>query len=377
MKIGIDARLLTEQVTGIGRYTYEMCKGLVRLNPDLSLYTPSPVSDQINRAIAPAKIKSGQAYGRIRRMVWSQTQLPQWALTDGIDVFWGATHRIPQNLDARIARVVTIHDLVWKEAGDTMRPLSRLMESLLMPRAIKSADLIMADSISTAEGLVKLYPEAKEKVRIVYLGAGKLPDPGCTKDLLSLGIDMPYFLFVGTLEPRKNLERLLEAYAFLPKLLRDRCVCVIAGGRGWGGVDVHQLLESLNIQSHVRVLGYVSDEDLSTLYKHARFLAMPSLYEGFGLPLLEAMTFGTPVLTSNCSSMPEVASKAGCFIDPESVDSIRMGLDKLINSDDYVVELASQAIHVANRFSWERASNEAMTVFKEAIEIRKGKKYED
>lgn len=373
MKVGVDARLLTEQVTGIGRYTYEVCRYLARINEPVFLYTPSPVSEKIQDALAPAVIKNDQAYGRIGRMLWSQRILPKRAAIDGVEVFWGATHRIPQFLDEHIARVVTIHDLVWKKAGATMRPFSKLMESLLMPRAIAATDLIMADSEATAQEIAHYFPEAASKTRVVYLGATEFPASGGDVLLADFGIQKPYFLFVGTLEPRKNLQRLLEACANLSEELRESYVLVIAGGQGWGGIDLQQMVRSLKIEKQVHILGYVGDEALSTLYKHARFLVMPSIYEGFGLPLVEAMSFGRPVLTSNTSSMPEVAAEAGLLVDPYSVDSIRIGLEQLLGSDELVQRLARSAPVVASRFSWERTAKEAMEVFNEALEIRKSK----
>ncbi len=173
MRLGVDARLLTEKITGIGRYTFELCRHLSRINEPTFLYVPSHLPVKIQSSLTPAILKSDKAYGRVRRMLWSQTDLPNHAYHDSIEVFWGATHRIPQKLDVRIARVVTIHDLVWRTAGETMRPFSRLMESVLMPRAIAAADLIMADSKSTAQELVIYYPEAADKTRVVYLGASE------------------------------------------------------------------------------------------------------------------------------------------------------------------------------------------------------------
>jgi len=140
--------------------------------------------------------------------------------------------------------------------------------------------------------------------------------------LASLGIVKPYVLFVGTLEPRKNLRRLLGAWAGLPAALRQSHQLVIAGGKGWGGVDVPQLVQALGLGDTALVLGYVSDAQLAGLYAHARFLAMPSLYEGFGLPLVESMAHGVPVLTANCSAMPEVAGDAGVLVNPLSEPDI-------------------------------------------------------
>ena len=141
----------------------------------------------------------------------------------------------------------------------------------------------------------------------------------------------------------------------------------IAGGSGWGGVDVAIIARKYGVQDRVRVLGYVSEEQLATLYTHALFLAMPSLYEGFGLPLIEAMSRGIPVLTSNCASMPDVAGDAGLLVDPHDVASISRGLSEFLCDNTKISALASRAIANAARFCWERAAKETLQVFDEAI----------
>jgi glycosyltransferase involved in cell wall biosynthesis len=304
-------------------------------------------------------------------MLWSQTLLPWWAACDRVEVFWGATHRLPRFLPQSIARVVTIHDLVWKKAGETMRPLSRWMEARLMPQAIRDADLVMADSLSTARDIREAFPAAEKKVRVVYPGTSPLGPADDRKSLESLGIKGPYFLFVGTLEPRKNLRRLLEAFAAIPEQTRAPLQMVIAGDRGWGGVDVGAWITEFGLERHVVVTGRVSDRQLATLYEHALFLAMPSLYEGFGFPVVEAMSRGVPALVSNISSLPEAAGEGGLLVDPHSVASIAKGLTTMITNDAVRESLAAKAILSASRFSWEKSAREALEVFAEAIEIRK------
>ena len=324
MRVGVDARLLAEPVTGIGRYTVEMLSALAGQAADFRIYAPKPVvTGQWDRP--NQQIRSAAFQHRIGKMLWSQTLLPWWAARDRVDVFWGTTHRLPRWLPADIARVVTIHDMVWKYAGDTMRPLSRLVEQRLMPEALRLADRVVADSHSTAAALEAEYPWLAGRLRVVHLGISALAAPD-RQILQEFRIDRPYVLFVGTLEPRKNLRRLLQAFARLPEAVRAGNLLVIAGGRGWGKENVEALVEQLGLQDCVRQTGYVSDAGLSALYAQARCLAMPSLYEGFGLPLLEAMSFGVPVLTSSSSSLPEVAGDAGLLVDPLDVDSISRGL---------------------------------------------------
>jgi glycosyltransferase involved in cell wall biosynthesis len=373
MKVGIDARLLAEPVTGIGRYTAELTRELVKQPGEFYLYSPRPIVvgqwQQEN-----ATLRAECFHRRIGKMFWSQTYLPYWAAKDRLDVFWGTTHRLPHYLSATAARVVTIHDMVWKYAGATMRPLSRWVEKRLMPEAIGLADRIIADSFSTASELEVEYPEARARVRVVHPGASDLPTPLGLQSLAALGIDRPYFLFVGTLEPRKNLRRLLGAFSQLSADTRARAQFVIAGGKGWNGIDIQAFIAELGLERDVVLTGYVSDKQLATLYAHARFIAMPSVYEGFGLPLVEAMSFGVPALTSNCSSMPEVAGDAGLLVDPLDEKSIAEGLRALLTNDILRDKLATRAVVNVTRFSWQKAAAETMAVFEEAVAERRSRR---
>lgn len=375
MNIGVDARTLANELTGIGRYTYEVSKELIKFpNAKLSFYSPASLGPEIHSSLKTASVKSAFCRSRFSKMVWSQTQLPLLASGDQIDLFWGPTHRLPRLLNSSIAQVVTIHDLVWKEASETMRPLSLMVERRLMPAAIKQADLVMVDSNSTAHGIAKYFPQFAHKVRVVYLGVSQLLNVASTLCLPSLEITKPYFLFVGTIEPRKNLPRLLEAFSSLPKFYRDEFSLVIAGGGGWGEIDLEMLIQKNDLQDSVRLLGYIDDNRLHNLYLHARFLVMPSLYEGFGLPLVEAMQYGTPILTSKAGSMPEIAGDAAMLIDPFEVDSIAKGLEKMLSDDAFIELLRSNALVRANHFSWEKCATQAMAVFNEAISLRNSRK---
>jgi len=371
MKLGVDARLLAQPITGIGRYLWQMSQEFQARGADISLYMPGqPVTGDWSSP--QTHVRATEISGRIGRMLWSQTIMPYQATRDHVDLFWGAAHRLPRYLPSSMARVVTIHDLVWKHAGETMRPLSRWMEQRLMPEAVNQADRIIAVSHSTAQAVEDEFPSARGKVRVIHLGVTRLAEPEGRATLAALGIDKrPYFLFVGTLEPRKNLRRLLNAYASLPESLRNSYQLVIAGGSGWGGVDVVQLAATLGIADHVVVTGYVDDAQLAGLYAHARFLAMPSLYEGFGLPLVEAMSYGVPVLTSNVSSLPEVAGDAGVFVDPLDEGSIAHGLQQLLADDTLHQRLSWRSTSVAAQFSWANAAQETWVVFEEALAERR------
>jgi glycosyltransferase involved in cell wall biosynthesis len=307
------------------------------------------------------------------RMLWSQTVMPLWASQDRLDLFWSPLHRLPLVMPPGLACVVTIHDLVWRHAGQTMRPLNRWLDQTLMPHAVRASDRVVAVSASTAADIEREMPFAAGRVRVIPLGAAELGEPEPRESLAGLGLSGPYFLFVGTLEPRKNLARLLEAFSLLPLGLCGRAVLAVAGGAGWGGVDVQALVLRLGLKNRVRVLGFVSDQQLATLYAHALFLAMPSLYEGFGLPLLEATSRGVPVLTSDIASMPDVAGDASLLVSPLDVDSIARGLAQMLGDPKLRRELAGRALTSAQRFSWDRSARRTMEVFEEAIEARRAR----
>lgn len=371
-RIGVDASLLSEPITGIGRYTYEILGRLIPMGHEWFLYSHRPLvvgSWKFNNV----HLRTGNIPKRLLRMLWVQSVMPLQAARDRVDLFWSPTHRLPSLLPARIARVVTIHDLVWKHAGETMRPLSRWLDATLMPEAVRLADRVITVSAHTAEDLLKEIPKAQGKIHSIPLGVSQLAPATSRESLASLGLDEPYFLFVGTLEPRKNLARLLEAFSRLPSNLKQCAVLAIAGGPGWGGVDVNMIAEKFGIKDRVRILGYVSEEQLATLYAHALFLAMPSLYEGFGLPLLEAMSRGTPVLTSNCASMPEVTGDAGVLVDPHDANSISQGLSMLLGNGMQRNILACRAMANAERFSWDRAAEETLQIFNDAITARRSR----
>ena len=371
IKVGVDARILSRPLTGIGRYTLEMCHVLCSINNiSLFLYSPAPILNEYIPSLEGANIRTKNFSSGISRQIWGESLLPFWSSQDDVDVFWGPAHRLPLLLSRKIARTVTIHDLVWKFAPQTMRPMSKLLEQLQMPRAVLSADIIIADSQSTALAVIDEFNVKSERVTTITLGANPMP---VTKDmtLSELNINTPYILFVGTLEPRKNLLSLLKAYANLPEAVKAQALLVISGGKGWGGIQLKNIITSLKLEKHIRLTGYVEESALNTLYANALFLAMPSLYEGFGLPLVEAMSHGKPVLTSNNSSMPEVTGDAGLLVDAEDVNSISDGLNQLITNDDLRNKLASNAKKNAARFSWTKSANALALVFEQAISIKK------
>jgi len=365
LRIGVDVSCLSAPLTGIGRYAFEILKRLTLSQHEWFLYShkPMPLCEPMLRS--NVRQRFGRSPKRLLRMLWIQTFLPLYAQKDHLDVFWSPAHRLPLLLPRNIAKIVTIHDMVWKRVPETMQRANRLMEAIFMPPTLRLADRIIADSKSTENDIAQEMPFTRGRITTIPLGVDATSHPGESHAPLTKS-DSYYILFVGTLEKRKNLTRLLEAYAKLPEQTKKKATITIAGGKGWGGVDVKQIVERLNLSGSVRVLGYVEEPQLAALYANALFLAMPSLYEGFGLPLLEAMARGTPVLTSNCSSMPEVAGAAGVFVNPLDVNSIAQGLTEMIENNLLRQSLAAQCRAIARQYTWEKTASETLRVFEEA-----------
>ncbi len=374
MKVGVDARLLSRPITGIGRYTLEMCRALSNINGvSLYLYSPSPIDNNIVSGLELATIRTHSWNNGLLRQLWSESYLPLLATKDNLDVFWGPSHRLPRFLSSRIARVVTIHDLVWQYAKETMHPATYFLEKIQMPVAVRKADLIVADSFSTRDAVITEFDVKSQNISVIPLAANKIQNIPSFEFCKKYDIDRPYFLFVGTLEPRKNLTRLLQAYDSLPPSIKGKMKLVIVGGKGWGEVNLLDTITQLDLTEYVKVLGRVDDATLAALYANAQFLVMPSLYEGFGLPLVEAMSYGTPVLTANNSSMPEVTGNAGLLVDALDVESIADGLQEMITNNELRERLAKNAKLNASRFSWDESAKKLIAVFEKAIDLRKDK----
>jgi len=373
VRIAVDVGALASPGNGIGRYLAAILARIIE-QPDTAnewrLYgrraTPIAPASQ-------ARVRQRYDYlpsdmGRILSLC---STLPVWAALDRPDLFWGPGHRLPCQLPPRTARVVTIHDLCWLKAPATMRASTRWLDAQLMPRALAQADRVIAVSTATRDDLCAAFPALEKRTVVIHEAPTPMPAPEPVEWLQRRAIVAPYALFVGTLEPRKNLRRLLQAFATLAPALRENVQLVIAGPQGWGGERVDTEVARLGIGGHVCVLGRVDDTELATLYRHATCLAMPSLYEGFGLPLLEAMSQGTPVLTSRTASMPEVAGAAGLLVDPLEVMSIADGLARMLFDQSLRSRLAGEAQQQAARFSWARAAEETLRVFEDAVRERR------
>ena len=354
MVIGIDARAAAEEPGGRGRYVRELLTQLARLPHD-------------HRYVLYARERWDGAQ-LDERFTWSLTRRPDVAWHVGVavrasarcDVFF-STNSYLTAWFTRVPTVLAVYDMVaWLDGASAQRRAA-VIERLTLRPAIERAAAVMAISDATRCDLVARYPSAGHKTTVVPLAADERFRPGDGAATLERhGVARPFVLVVGTLEPRKNLPRLIEAFVGLDRELRERYRLVLAGADGWQTEETFA-----SIAEHrdaVTTLGYVSDDDLAALYRSAEVVCYPSLYEGFGLPVLEAMQSGVAVLTSATSSMPEVGGDAALYVDPLDVDDIRSGLRDLLADPDRRDRLARLGRERSERFSWEATARETLAL---------------
>ncbi len=361
MRIAVDARPLSPPITGIGVYTRALLEQLLDSDHDWLLYSDRPLVEGPWTGHPRVTVRHGNAPPRsLLSLLYANVHFLRWAKRDRAQVFWSPRHHLPFLLPRRLPGVVTVHDLLWRRYPDTMPWRNRMLERAAMASSLRRASHIIAVSDFTAGELAHFYPDTPQRSSVIHEAGRDLGKPEV------VGFDFPYFLFVGTAEPRKNTERLFRAFArFLAGgEYAHWLVCV--GGTGWGDVDLARDSAALGIRDRVILEGYASDERLAGLYSRAQALVLPSLYEGFGLPVVEAMSNGIPVIVSDGGALAEVAGSAGVLVDPASEHSIASALRELATDHERRRALGANARERSGEFSWARAARETLALLESA-----------
>lgn len=358
--IGIDAsRTAWARRTGTEQYSAYLLESLLRLD------SPHRFVLYFNRLPTPAP--SWLQGADVRAMpfprFWTHGRLSWEMLRRPPDLLFVPAHVLPLVHPRRT--VVTVHDLGYLYYPRAHPPLRRLELHLSTLWNARVATRVIAVSRATRDDLICRYRVAPERVHVVYHGVSPrfrpTHDPGaCARYRLPAR----YLLYLGTLQPRKNLERLLAAYAQLPP---GAPPLVLAGGRGWYFERIARAVVAHGLQERVLFPGYIADADLPAVLSHAVAFVYPSLYEGFGMPLLEAMACGTPVIASRSSSLPEVVGDAGLLVDPLSVEALREAMERILGDAALREALSARGLERARTFSWERCAQETLAVFDQAL----------
>jgi glycosyltransferase involved in cell wall biosynthesis len=375
--IGLDYTAAVHQVAGIGRYTRELVKTLAMLSagsgrPHYHLFVADAGKVVVPAAPGPNFTwHSTHLSERWLARLWYRLRLPLpvnlW--TGPLDLFHALDFFLPPVLPTT-RTVVTIHDLSFVREPATVMPgmLRRLTKEV--PRSVAAADHVIAVSQATCRDLTQLYGTPPEKISVLYHGV--TPDflpvtdqakLAATRQKYGLGAG-PFLLSVGTVQPRKNYQRLIQALAKIDSPV----ALAIAGGTGWHTDEIFAEVTRLNLKNRVHFLGFVADGDLPTLYSAAAVLVYPSLYEGFGLPVLEAMACGTPVIASNCSAMPEVVGAAGLLVDPLDVDALAAAVTRLLNDAGLQQHLAQAGLARAAQFTWTGMAATLLDLYQKLLE---------
>ncbi len=373
MNIGIDARGLDGNKSGIPIYIEEIVKRLNGLpNKDNKYFLYS--SREIKLSFKPNDniiIKDDKKrFGSF----WVYLKLPKILKEDKIDVFWGTQHCLPKRnrYTKGIKFVLTIHDLAIKKLKTVGSLKNTIIQKLFVKKSLKAADNIIAISNATKEDIIKLYKIKEEKIRVVYNGTSLVDEYTLTKEQEAkiqekFNIkETSYIFFVSTIEPRKNIETLIRAYEYIRRKENIKLKLILAGGLGWKYGNILDIIQNSEDREDIIMPGYITNEEKKYLYKHSLCFVYPSLYEGFGLPILEAMANKTLVVTSNVSSLPEVGGEAALYYD-SVLNYGELGnkiLEAIHLNDEEKSNRINKGLDQVKKFTWEKCAKETLEILK-------------
>jgi glycosyltransferase involved in cell wall biosynthesis len=378
MKIGFDISQTGDSKAGCGYFADSLIRSLARTDHDNTyvLYphfgtgfwddagkgkTTAIDRSNVSRIVIGRDFRKSKAF-------WEDLPSHGENMLGNPDIIHANNFYCPYALQkARI--VYTLYDISFAIYPEFMTEQNRLTCFEGVFNASCYADFIVAISDYSRNSFLELFPHyPADRIRVVRLGSRFSSMAGSHSGSVVKGL-VPdrFWLSVGTLEPRKNVRRLLRAYAALINQKQEMFPLVLAGGKGWLEDGLDELIQRLGIQNHVKILGYVTDDKLSWLYRNCFAFIYPSLFEGFGLPVLEAMSFGAATVTSSTTSLPEVAGDAACYVDPLKEEDIVSAMSRFLRDDDYRMQLKRISRSQAAKFTWDICASEVLDVYGEVM----------
>lgn len=360
MKIGIDIREIKGKKGGIGQYTYNLIHYLSKIDKknQYFLYLDEDIENlSFGSNFEIIKIKSLPFFWHF--LVYLDI------IRKNIDFFISTRSYIIPSFDFLKKSILIVHDCLPFLKGKGKLPLKpRIVPRFTFKPALKNSRGIIAVSYNTKKDIIRLFNVKKEKIKVIYEGVSDRYKPMEKSDLGKIkekyALPENFILNVGTLEPRKNLKRLIKAYSLLPKSLKDKYKLVIVGKKGWYYEDIFETVKKLNLEEKILFTGYVPDEDLPYIYNLSEIFVYPSLYEGFGLPLLEAMACGIPVITSNTSSLIEIGKESAILVNPKNVVELKNAIKLLLENKELRESLKKKGIERAKKFGWEKTAQKLL-----------------
>ncbi len=380
MRICIDVSPAVHQRAGIGRYAYELAARLPSMAQEhrVTVFYNRAAQAQVAPPLDTSTVLKSELKDkpwRLRILLAHFTHLSLDRFFPGIDLFHATDHLLPRF--SHIHSVFTLHDLTFRLYPQTHNSWNRWFLRLMMPRFLGAADAVIADSECTRQDAIRLYRIREDKIKVIHLGVSARFCPASAEAIADVrqkyALPERFILCVGTLEPRKNLSTLLEAYSVFRRNTASRIPrqepevdypLVIAGKQGWRYQGLAQQLDRLGRENQVILTGFVDDQYLPALYSAATLFVYPSLYEGFGFPPLEAMACGTPVITSNASSLPEIVGDAGIMVAPHDTRGFSHALERILADTTKQREMREKGLRQAARFSWDKTVQETLAVYR-------------
>ena len=377
MRVAIDGKRYYLNSSGLGRYSRSLIDQLISIgdeeNLEIILYRPKgKVKFEPKSQSHLTEITADYFFpGHIGNAIWRFTKLPSLINNSGYDLFHGPSHVLPGKL--KCPSVVTMLDLIFIRYPNYFKAWDRNYYRISFKKSAQLADHIISISEATKADLINFFGIKEEKISVIYPGFdavfSKLQQQKLVEIKIKFKLPRDYILYVGNIEPRKNILKLAQAFNSLQESSYiDKDVhLLIVGQMGWYYKEIINGIDSLSSRDKIKLVGPVYGEDLAGFYQLASIMAYPSMFEGFGYPVLEAMRLGTPVLTSNISSMPEAGGNAAHYVNPESLDEIKDGLCKLLNDKTYREKLSVKGTRHAAGFNTMRMTQETLEVYRKLI----------
>jgi glycosyltransferase involved in cell wall biosynthesis len=371
MRVGINASKYFDINTGVGRYTHNLCNFISKGKDgnDYYFYLPGRNSTCWKNMNGTQSGEQGPfMQSNALRILWEQILLPFKVRNDMLDLFHYTDHAMSL-VQRRYPVVITVHDIAYIRFPDLLNKTRQVYKKYILSLSIKKADVIITDSHSTKRDIIEFFKVDEKKVKVIHLGVESRFHPISNVEGYRTRNNLPtkMILNIGTLEPRKNVVTLIKAFKKLQERGQKDYVLVIAGEKGWLYKRIFEEIRSSGMEQSIRLLGVVRDEELPLLYNCADLFVYPSLYEGFGLPPLEAMACGVPIITSNTSSLPEVVGNAGIMVDPNDIESLSDGMYRVLGDKELKHRMSRDGLKRSKMFTWEKTVNDVIEIYKNVL----------